>query len=183
MPSELTYPSTRPGRDVPSSFAPLPVTQTTSIPRTSVVAFKIANFAVNTRESRSFGPFVGPTILKGWRVELNANVANAQAALGLGVAGSPITENSVALTTAKGWRDIFTTLNRDTSSPAGDAQGIMQADSPATTLAMGRELNIIIPDRNFHLVITAYAGGAGFRWHGDITLIDEVSQQALANFQ
>ena len=177
------YPESRADRGVPSSFTPLPTLQTaTAAPQTSAIAFKIANFLVNTRESRSFGPFVGPSIIKGWRVEINANVANAQAALGLGVSQAPVSENSVALTTVKGWRDLFATINRDTTSPAGSAQGIMQTDSPATPLAMGRELNLIVPDRNWHLVITAYAGGAGFRWAGDITVVDQVSETALANF-
>jgi hypothetical protein len=177
------FPTARADRGVPSSFTPLPeVKAASAAPQTKVIAFRMTNLVAPGRESRSFGPFVGPAILKYLRLEINSNVAGATATFGVGVASSPITENSVALATVKGWRELVEQVVRDSTVVPSTNTGFMQTESPATPLVQGGDMNIIIPDRNFFLVLTAYCSGAGFRWIGHVSIIDGVSEIALANF-
>jgi hypothetical protein len=183
MPSAPGYPTTYADRGVPSSFqAPPTGSVATGVPQTRVIAFRIANLVAPGRESRSFGPFAGPAILKRLRLEINANVAGATATFGIGVAPAPVTENSVALATIKGWRELVDQVIRDVTAVPATNTGFYQTESPATPIVQAGDLNIIIPDRGFYLVLTAYCSGAGFRWVGDLTVIDSVSEAALANF-
>jgi hypothetical protein len=183
MATSSVYPMARADRGVPSSFTPLPEVSTASAaPQTKVIAFRIANTVAPGRETRSFGPFVGPAILKYMRLEINANVAGGTATFGVGVASAPVTENGVALATVKGWRELIDQVQRDGTVVPSTNTGFMQTESPATPLVHGGDMNIIIPDRNFFLVFTAYCSGAGFRWIGHASIIDGVSETALANF-
>lgn len=183
MPSELTFPSTRPGRDVPSSFAPPVVTQAAGIPRTRTLSFRLANTALNSRTSRSFGPFTGPAVLTRFQWQINTAVANPQAAIGIGVSQTSITETDVVLATAKGWRPLIERLNFDAIAVNANTEGFMQHSDPNPTSPFRGDLGIIISDPTFFIVLTIYCEGAGVRWLGDFTVVEQVSSQALANFR
>lgn len=183
MAVQAVFPSATADRGVPSSFTPLPQTGAGATPQSRIIAFRIANPAVNTRDTISVGPFVGPAILQ--RIQWwpdNAN-ANAVHALGFGTSLSSITENSVTLGTPKGWEDLIERAEKDNyATPAGTV-GFWQPNTTPTLAGFRGDVRRIIQKSSFFITITAYgSAGAGNRWTGDLTLIEGVSEAALANF-
>lgn len=184
MPSELVYPATNPTRDVPSSFAPPVIApQGGGIPNTRTFAFRMANLAANSRTSRSFGPYVGPAILKRFEWDVNTGVANGVATIGLGIAQTRVTEDVVAITTAKPWRPLIEQQIVDAFATPAQHEGFLQGSEAPTHGWQRGDLNIIVQDPSFFVVVTIYTGAAGFRWVGDGTVIEGLSAQALANFR
>jgi hypothetical protein len=184
MPSAPTYPQTYASRGVPSSFTQPPDAGAGGgAPNTRTFAFRMANLAANSRTTRSFGPFVGPSILKRLEWDVNTGVANGVATLGLGVAPAAITEDAVAITTVKGWRALIERVDIDAFATPSQHEGFMQ-ESEAPTHGMKRgELNIVVMDSSWFLTVTIYTGAAGFRWVGDGTVIEGINPAALANFR
>jgi hypothetical protein len=183
VPSAPVFPSARADRGVPSSFSPLPQVAGLSAPRTRVIAFRIANPAANSRETLSVGPFVGPAIFQ--RAQWWCDNANATAvhALGFGTSLAPITESSVPFTTLKGWEDLIERADKDVYATDAKTIGFWQPNTTPTLAGFRGDLRHIIQKPQFYITITAYGSpGAGNRWTGDLTVIENVSQQALANF-
>ena len=184
MAVDTRYPAPTANRAPATSFSPLPQpTTSASAPSSRIVAFRVANGAANTRRTISVGPFVGPAILKRiqWWCD-NAN-ANAGHALGFGTSLAAITETDVPLTTVKGWKELIERADSDVYAVDAGTIGFWQPNT-AGALAIDRgDVNKVILDPSFFITITAYAtAGAGNRWTGDLTVVENVSQQALANF-
>lgn len=177
------FPTARADRGVPSSFTPLPQVAGTAVPRTRVIAFRIANPAANSRQTMSVGPFNGPAILQ--RVQWwpdNAN-ANAVHALGFGTSIAPITEAAVALTTPKGWVDLIERADNDVYAADARTVGFWQPNTAPPLVGFRGDVRHIIQQASFYITITAYgSAGAGNRWTGDLTVIENVSEAALASF-
>lgn len=183
MAVQAVFPSATADRGVPSSFTPLPTTLTTAAgPSTRTIAFRMANTALNARTTRSFGPFVGPSILKRFEWDVNTGVANGVATLGLGVASAPVTETDVPITNVKGWRPLIEQQIIDAFATPSQHEGFLQGSESPTHGWQRGDLNIVVRDSSWYLTLTIYAGGAGFRWVGDGTIIEGVSEAALANF-
>ena len=184
MPSAPGYPQTYSARGVPSSFTPQQDVGAGGSPNSRVLSFRLANLVVNTRSSRSFGPFVGPAIIQQFSWAVDTPVANASATLGLGIAAARITETDVAMTTVKGWRPIIEQGITDSPLPPAGNEGFYQGTT-ATQEGLKRQwLNYIVNDTSFYVVVTAYApAAAGDRWIGSFNVIEGVSQAALANFR
>lgn len=183
MPSAPTYPAANGNRGVASSFSPPPPSQSGGVPRTRVIAFRIANPAAGSRQTLSVGPFVGPAILQ--RVQWWPDNANATAvhALGFGTASAPITENAVVLTTPKGWVDLIERAESDVYAADPKTVGFWQPNTTPSLVGYRGDLRHIIQQARFYITITAYgSAGAGNRWTGDLTVIENLSEQALANF-
>lgn len=183
MPSAPIYPMTRAARGVASSFTPQPTTAVGSTAQSRVIAFRIANPAANSRETVSVGPFVGPAILD--RAQWWCDNANATAvhALGLGVSIARITESAVPFTTLKGWRDLIERAEKDVYTADAQTVGFWQPNTTPSLVGFRGQLRKIIRDPSFYITITAYGSpGAGNRWTGDLTVIESVSEAALANF-
>lgn len=183
MPSAFTFPATDPARDVPSSFSPPITTPSSGAPRTRVIAFRLANLAVNSRRTISVGPFVGPAILQ--RIQWwpdNAN-ANAVHALGFGTSVTPITETDVPFTTAKGWEELIERVDSDGYATDPATIGFWQPNTAPPLVGFRGDINHLIQKPSFYITITAYGSpGAGNRWTGDLTIIEQVSQAVLATF-
>jgi hypothetical protein len=180
---QAVYPSPTPDRAPSSSFSPLPQLQSTGAgPTTRTIAFRMANLALNSRTTRSFGPFVGPSILKRFEWDVNTGVANGVATLGLGVAAAPVTEDAVPITNVKGWRPLIEQQIVDAFVTPSQHEGFLQGSEAPTHGWQRGDLNIVVRDPAWYLTLTIYAGGAGFRWVGDGTIIEGVSEAALANF-
>lgn len=179
----LAYPQPRVDRSPGTSFVQPPPGATAATPRTRVIAIRVANSAANTRATASAGPFTGPALLKHVRLEINANVAGAGATFQIGVSPTRITEVGVALNAAKGWRPLVEQVLSDVTVPPASNEGFWQTESPATALAQGGDTSIVILDPTFFLTFTAFASAAaGFRWVGNATLLEGVSEEALRNF-
>lgn len=179
----LAYPQPRADRSPSSSFVPQQQTLTSSPPRTRTIAFRIANPAVNTRDTRSVGPFTGPAILQRiqWWCD-NAN-ANAVHALGFGTSIVPISENSVTLGNAKGWEDLIERVDRDNYATDAGTLGFWQPNTSPPLIGFRADTRILINKPTFYITITAYGSpGAGNRWTGDLTVIEGLSDDALRSF-
>jgi hypothetical protein len=184
MPSAPGYPQTYSARGVPSSFTPQPEAAIGAVPNTRTVAFRIANPAANSRQTVSCGPFSGPAILKRcqWWPD-NAN-ATAQHALELGYSQTPITEAAAPFTTAKGWTPLIEIATSDVYANIQNATGFWQPNTAAGLDKSRGDLDIIINVPKFFITITAHgSAAAGNRWTGDLTVIEGISQAALANFR
>lgn len=179
----LAYPAPRADRSPSSSFVPTPTAPGgTSIPRTRTFAFRFANLLANSRTTRSFGPFTGPAVLRRLQWDINTGVANGVATLGLGTSPTRITEDIVPITTAKGWTPLIEHQDVDAFVTPAEHEGFYQeSEAPTHGLKRG-DLNILINVPTFFLTITIYTGGAGFRWVGDGTIIEGLSEEALRNF-
>ena len=84
----------------------------------------------------------------------------------------------------KGWRAIIEQAIIDSPLPPSTNEGFYQGTT-ATQEGLKRQwLNYIVNDPSFFVTITAYApAAAGDRWIGSFTVIEGVSQAALANFR
>lgn len=184
MPSAFTFPATDPARDVPSSFSPPVALAASGAPRTRVIAFRIANLAVNSRHTISVGPFVGPAILS--RIQWWCDNANASAvhALGFGTSVTRITETSVPFTTPKGWEELIERIDSDGYATDVNTIGFWQPNTAPPLAGFRGDVNHLIQKPSFFITITAYgSAGAGNRWTGDLTVVEQVSQAVLANFR
>jgi hypothetical protein len=183
MPSAPIYPESRASRGVPSSFTPAPTVGAGTAPTTRTVAFRVANPAANSRQTVSCGPFLGPAILKRaqWWCD-NAN-ASAQHALELGYSQTQVVEASVAFAVAKPWTPLIEIATSDVYANIVNATGFWQPNTTGPLVGFRGELGIIINVPKFFITITAHgSAGAGNRWTGDLTVIQGVSEAALANF-
>lgn len=183
MPSAPIYPESRASRGVPTSFTPAPGATSGAAPTTRTVAFRIANPAANSRQTVSCGPFLGPAILKRaqWWPD-NAN-ATAQHALELGYSLTQVIEASVAFTVPKPWTPLIEIATSDVYANIVNATGFWQPNTAAGLDKFRGELGIIINVPKFFITITAHgSAAAGNRWTGDLTVIQGVSEAALANF-
>lgn len=181
--STAAYPPPNYDRSPGSSFPAPPPVETRNAPRTRVIAFRLANPAVNTRDTISVGPFTGPAILQ--RVQWwcdNAN-ANAVHALGFGTSLTRITENSVTLGSPKGFEDLIERADKDNYATDLGTVGFWQPNTAPTLAGFRGDVRHIIQKPSFFITITAYGSpGAGNRWTGDLTVIEGVSPDALAAF-
>jgi len=183
MPSAPGYPQTYAARGVPSSFTQPPQSVGSGAPTTRIIAFRLANLVVNTRVTRSFGPFVGPALIRHFAWAVDNAVANASATLGLGIASAAITENDVAMTTLKGWRAIIEQGIHDSPEPPLTNEGFYQATTATAEGLQRARLDYIVNESSFFVTVTAYAPAAsGDRWIGNFTVVENVRPEALANF-
>jgi hypothetical protein len=183
VPSAPIFPESRASRGVPSSFAPAASVAVGGAPTTRTVAFRVANPAANSRQTVSCGPFLGPAILKRaqWWCD-NAN-ASAQHALELGYSPTQVTEAAVTFATPKPWTPLIEIATSDVYANIVNATGFWQPNTTGPLVGFRGDLNIIINVPKFFITITAHgSAGAGNRWTGDMTVIQGVSEAALANF-
>jgi hypothetical protein len=184
MPSAPGYPQTYADRGVASSFSTVPQGAAQgAVPNTRTFAFRLANLAANSRTTRSFGPFVGPALIKRFEWDVNTGVANGAATIGLGIAPASVTEDDVAITNVKGWRALIERIDRDAFVTPSQHEGFMQGSEAPTHGWQRGDLNIIVNDTSFYLTVTIYTAAAGFRWVGDGTVIEGINPAALANFR
>lgn len=183
MPSAPTYPQTYAARGVPSSFTQPPdAAAGGGPPNTRTFAFRMANLVANRRTTRSFGPFVGPSLLKRFEWDVNTGVANGTATLGLGVAPAAIIETDVPLDAVKGWRALIEQQIVDAFATPSSNEGFLQGSEAPTHGWQRGDLNIVVNDSSWFLTVTIY-GGVGSRWVGDGSVIEGISPGALANFR
>lgn len=179
----LAYPAARVDRSPSSSFVQQQPTLNSAPPRTRTIAFRVANLAVNSRETKSIGPFTGPAVLQ--RIQWWCDNANASAvhALGFGTSNIPITENTVAINAQKGWEELIERIDRDGYATDAATIGFWQPNTSPPLVGFRGDVRILINKPTFYITITAYgSAGAGNRWTGDLTVIEGLSDEALRSF-
>ena len=184
MPSAPVFPPARVGREVPSSFTPLPTVGVAgAAPSTRQLSFSLANSVVNRRTTVSFGPFTAPAIVKWIQFGTSAQATPPDSGLELGVALGSVTETDVLRDGVKGWKPIYEFQKSPSTETTVDIKGLLNA---AGTVGLGPllvPLDHIVSQPSFFLTVTVYANaGTGFRWTGSINLVEGVSDQALRNF-
>lgn len=137
----------------PAGAPPLPAP-----PITRTFAFALGALA-NTRSSITTDRLRGPAIVKAVHLS-KTGAAGGSRGFGLGKSTSPVTENNVAIADPVPFTPLFKGLPvvGGAAGTPNDTTAII--DSQGSILSNGGDLNILITDLEFHLVIYNAAQGA-----------------------
>jgi len=178
----LTYPEARARRDgpAPPTRAAIPGVAP-SPPRSRVFPFSLDVTALN-RTSVSSPRLKGPALITGIHVTKGSTPKGLQG-FGLGVAVSPVSEANVGVTSTFPFRPLFEGLPNPTSVPSSPGNTTAIIDMQGAILLDVDRLNIIVLEPEFYLVVYVAAGTTGTDdFMGFVTLLEQVSPEALANF-
>lgn len=150
-------------------------------PTTRIFPFSIAA-AANTRTSTSTPRLRGPAIIRAVHVAKGGAAGGIQG-WGLGIAATTIEEASVANSVARPFRGIFEGLPNPTGVAASPGSTTVVNDLQGAVLQDADDLGIIVLDAEFFLVVyVSVANVVGNVFGGYVTVLEQVSAQALANF-
>jgi hypothetical protein len=180
---ELTYPQPVANRQGPAVGSLAAVATSPTPPISHTIPFQIVTPA-NTRTTVSAGPFKGPAIVHALHYS-KTSPGDVTQGLYLGVAPNAVTETSVAVSSSRPFRPLFDPrlLGNISASPAVGPYAPLVDNVANPMLTDWNDAGIIILDTEFWLTITAEATTVGGDQHnGYLTLLEQVSRAALANF-
>lgn len=169
----------RPGGNPAPPEQPL----TTSSARVRTIPFQITTNA-NTRTTVSSGPYQGPAVVVGFHYS-KVSPGDVTQGLYLGYALAPVSESNAATGTNRPFQPLFDPLLRG-NIVVNPALGPFSplVDNPGTGgLTDWNGPLAIIRESQFFLTITMEATTVGGDQHnGYVSLVEQVSEAALANF-
>ncbi len=179
--SQTFYPRPRLKRPGPTPRSVTAAPAAAAAPTSHVIPFRL-KAAVNTRSCGSSGKLRGPAIVTGIHMT-KGGAAVGSTGLEVGKSATPITEANVAASATRAWTPLYDTrvVAGTIAVPGGEVDESI--DFQTSLYQDDTNLGIVILDAEFYLVIVTYSGGAGSNEiAGHVTLLEQVSPQALANF-
>ncbi len=176
------YPRPRLSRPGGAPIAvPVAVTATPPAPRTRILAFQVSNNA-GVRTTASSPSIRGPALI------LDLHVISSQASFGgltleLGVAGAPVTEQDVALTTPKNWQPLTERVSQNAVVENVNRLGFSDVSGAANVPRHLGPLNAVVLLQDFFITFTVISTVAvGTALAGHLVVLENVNPDALGNF-
>jgi len=177
-----TYPVLRLNRTGPLPALPVSGAGPGAPPRTRIFPFAIQPGS-NLRTSRSTPRLQGPSIITGWHFA-KTGTPDGVLGFGLGKATQAVTETGVAPTVPPPFTMLFEGLAVGGVAPTSPNNTTAPEDVQTNLLLDDSDAKLIVPDLEWFLVVYAASGvtASPDALVGYVTVLEGVSQQALANF-
>ncbi len=152
-------------------------------PRGRVLSFGLsAN--LSSRTTRSFGPFVGPLIIRGIHCEFDSHTDPISNSLEIGWSESAVSEVSVALTTARKYTLLTESAGDTGVIIAAAGQGLINWTAPNTLVNWQKQLHLVVQAGTVFVCLGLVQGSAvgALRVSGELTLLEGVPLDGLGAF-
>lgn len=179
-----TFPRPRVNRTGPSSSSGVqlgPLSEPQNPPITRTFPFAIQNNAAGVRSSASTPLIRGPALVIGFYASKNG-AATGTFGFGLGKSTSPVFENSVAIATTIPFQSLYEPIPQVGIPPTSPNGTDVVLDVQPSLMLQESTPNIIILDAEFYLVVFCANNGAGVSLVGHVTVLEQVSRDALLSF-
>ncbi len=148
---------------------------------------RILNWAYNstafTRTTITLGQFNGPAIIKGVECYTSPVPSGVGFTIELGKAATAIDEAAVPLATPRPYSLLTEMRDPFNAVQAASGEGLILSTIPNTIVQYERLVDILIMDPSFYAVVAIYNNsGAGSAVVGKVRIIENISQDAAANF-
>lgn len=155
----------------------------TSAPRSRIFAFNMSNATINNRQTISFDRCIGPAIIKNLRLRWSGGVDPPRVSLEIGYSTAPVTENTVATTTARPYTRL--TELSDPLAFLPDEVGTGLLNTTYTFDDSGAwDLGFLVFLAEWYPVLSMWHGNVAFTASvvGHLHIVENVSPSVLANF-